>query len=126
MYSRDVQHGFSINELDLAVALNRPSAGSEFGQPTVATVSLTDEATDGTLSDSNTESGITFSSYCHIFCGLGHPDMKVKFKLGGGSFEYGPIVFYAAIALNLGILGFTLRNILTKVAVISKEIPAVN
>ena len=31
--------------------------------------------------------------------------MKVKFKLGGGSFEYGPIVFYAAIALNLGILG---------------------
>ena len=28
--------------------------------------------------------------------------------------------------LNLGILGFTLRNILTKVAVISKEIPAVN
>ena len=126
LYSRDVQHGFSINELDLAVALNRPSAGSEFGQPTVATVSLTDEATDGTLSDSNTESGITFSSYCHIFCGLGHPDMKVKFKLGGGSFEYGPIVFYAAIALNLGILGFTLRNILTKVAVISKEIPAVN
>ena len=54
------------------VALNRPSAGSEFGQPTVATVSLTDEATDGTLSDSNAESGITFSSYCHIFCGLGH------------------------------------------------------
>ena len=126
LYSRDVQHGFSINELDLAVALNRPSAGSEFGQPTVATVSLTDEATDYKLSDSNTESGITFSSYCHIFCGLGHPDMKVKFKLGGGSFEYGPIVFYAAIALNLGLLGFTLRNILTKVAVISKEIPAVN
>ena len=128
LYSRDVQHGFSINELDLAVALNRPSAGSEFGQPTIATVTLTAEATENTLSDDKEGSGegITFSSYCHIFCGLGHPDMKIKFKFGGGSTEWGPIVFAGAILLNVGILGVTLRNILTKVSVVSKEIPAVN
>lgn len=127
LYSRDVQHGFSINELDLAVALNRPSAGSEFGQPTIATVTLTHEATDGTLDpEGELDKGITFSSYCHIFCGLGHPDMKIKFKFGGGSTEWGPVVFAGAILLNVGILGVTLRNILTKVSVVSKEIPAVN
>ncbi|MHA2503793.1 MAG: hypothetical protein ACXAE3_13110 [Candidatus Kariarchaeaceae archaeon] len=108
LYSRDVQHGFSINELDVAVAMNRPEPGNEFGAAT---------SVERTLPNDD----VTYSSFCHIFCGLGHPDMKVKFVIGEGSFEAGPYVFYAAILINVGIFGMTLRSIITKLDSIPSE-----
>lgn len=68
--SKDVQHGFSINELEIAVASNRPEPGEEFG--TLVTVNAT-----------LPEESLTIMVFCHIFCGLGHPDMKFNFIIGG-------------------------------------------
>lgn len=112
LFSRDVQHGFSINELGIAEALNRPTPGDEFG--TVITTKAV------TLPNSDT----TLSAFCHIFCGLGHPDMKLKLIIGEGAFEVGPIVFYAAVAINLGIFGLYLRSIVTKVKLLPEPVTA--
>ncbi|MHA2249079.1 MAG: hypothetical protein ACXAD7_01895 [Candidatus Kariarchaeaceae archaeon] len=99
--SKDVQHGFSINELDLAVATNRPLPGEVEGAPTFVEVVLPDE-------------DITLSAFCHIFCGLGHPDMKIKFVVGEGSFEAGKYVFWGVIALNVIIFSIIARSIFLK------------
>ncbi len=101
VYSMDVQHGFSINEVGLAIATNRPGVGEIYGSPTKAQVDWPDK-------------DITVSAFCHIFCGLGHPDMKMKFVIGEGSVEYGPPLFYAIIAINVGILLFVANKIWNK------------
>ena len=102
VYSRDVQHGFSINEVDLAVATNRPGVGEIFGLPTLAQIQWPDK-------------DVTISAFCHIFCGLGHPDMKMKFVVGEGSEEYGPPLFYAIIAINVAILLVVANKIWNKI-----------
>ncbi|OLS28753.1 MAG: hypothetical protein HeimC2_04830 [Candidatus Heimdallarchaeota archaeon LC_2] len=102
VYSRDVQHGFSINEVGLAVATIRPKVGEVFGLPTLAQIQWPDE-------------DVTISAFCHIFCGLGHPDMKMKFVIGEGSEEYGPPLFYAIIAINVAILLFVANKIWNKI-----------
>lgn len=102
VYSRDVQHGFSINEVGLAISTNRPGVGEIFGAPTPAKVDLPNK-------------DVTMSAFCHIFCGLGHPDMKMKFVVGEGSVEYGPPLFYAIIAINVGILLFVGNKIWNKI-----------
>ena len=106
--SRDVQHGFSINEVDVSIALNRPVEGAEFGS---ASILEFDAPTKNTI----------ISAYCHVFCGLGHPDMKMKFVIGEGLPNYGLGVFWAVIALNTLIFGYTLRTILTQIQLITTE-----
>ena len=119
LVTRDVQHGFSINELGIAQALIRPVPPAEFGQE--ITVKATLKAPE--LGDDNPNRGVTYSAFCHIFCGLGHPDMKIKLVLGGGAFEVGPIVFWAAFALNGLIFALTLRSIITKIEVLPENKP---
>lgn len=68
IYSQDVQHGFAINELDIAIASNRPSPGSRLGEMVSAETILPSEP-------------MVFTSFCHIFCGLGHPDEKLDFEV---------------------------------------------
>lgn len=101
VYTRDVQHGFSINEVGLNLATVRPRPGQVFGDPVSAEFEWPDE-------------DITISAFCHIFCGLGHPDMKIKWVVGAGSFEWGPPVYYAFIALNVGIMALIVRSIFGK------------
>lgn len=70
VYSRDVQHGFSINTLEIALATNRPEPGEFLGKKiSVSTVLPSEPA--------------LLEAYCHIFCGLGHPDEKMSFQVGG-------------------------------------------
>ena len=107
IYSRDVQHGFSINEWGFSYALIRPTPGQEFGGPI--------EPPAHVLPSQDT----TYSAFCHIFCGLGHPDMKLKLVFGNGSPNYGLYVFWGAVALNLGILALSLRSILTKLTLMA-------
>lgn len=107
--SRDVQHGFSINEVGISIALNRPVDGNEFGAPSLLEF------------DAPTESSI-ISAYCHVFCGLGHPDMKLKFVIGEGLPNYGLGVFWAMIALNTLIFGYTLRTVITQIQLITSEV----
>ncbi|MCE7736001.1 MAG: hypothetical protein GPJ54_14055 [Candidatus Heimdallarchaeota archaeon] len=101
VYTTDVQHGFSINEVGVAIATIRPEPGEEFGAPRGTEWDWPDE-------------DVTISAFCHIFCGLGHPDMKLKFVIGGGSDELGPPVFYAVIAINVIIFAFVGNKILNK------------
>lgn len=101
VYTTDVQHGFSINEMGVAIATIRPEPGEEFGAP---------RGTEWVWPDED----ITISAFCHIFCGLGHPDMKLKFVIGKGSVELGPPVFYAVIAINVIIFAFVGNKILNK------------
>jgi len=97
----DVQHGFSINEVGVAIATIRPEPGEAFGAPTTAEFQWPNE-------------DVTISAFCHIFCGLGHPDMKLKFVIGKGSIELGPPVFYAIVVLNVIIFAFVGNKILNK------------
>ncbi len=68
IYSQDVQHGFSINELEIAIASNRPVPGVKLGEMVSAETILPSEPT-------------VFTSFCHIYCGLGHPDEKLDFEV---------------------------------------------
>lgn len=101
VFSTDVQHGFSINEVGVAVATIRPEPGEKVGAPRLAEFDWPDE-------------DVTISAFCHIFCGLGHPDMKLKFVIGEGSVELGPPVFYALIVLNIIIFAFVANKIWNK------------
>ncbi len=107
--SRDVQHGFSINEVDVSIALNRPIVGSEFGSASIIEFDAPNENT-------------IISGFCHVFCGLGHPDMKLKFVIGEGLPNYGLGVFWAVIAINTLIFGYTLRSVLTQIELITSEV----
>ncbi len=109
--SRDVQHGFSINELGILVATNRPIPPDEFGAPTVVEFDAPDK-------------DVTYSGFCHIFCGLGHPDMKLKFVIGLGSKDFGQEIFWSVIAINVGIFGFTMRSLFSKLGKTEEEIVA--
>ncbi len=101
VFTTDVQHGFSINEVGVAIASIRPEPGEEFGAPRGTEFLWPNE-------------DVTLSAFCHIFCGLGHPDMKLKFVIGEGSVELGPPVFYAVIVINVIIFAFVGNKILNK------------
>ena len=69
VYTADVQHGFAISKLGIALATDRPMPGELLGgKRSVATI-LPAEPT-------------VLESYCHIFCGLGHPDERMNFIVG--------------------------------------------
>lgn len=105
VFSKDVQHGFSINELGLAIASIRPT-----GQQTVG-----DPVSSGDLVWPNKD--VTISAFCHIFCGLGHPDMKFKFVIGKGSFEAGPWIYWGVLGLNIALFAYVAYNIRKKITV---------
>jgi heme/copper-type cytochrome/quinol oxidase subunit 2 len=108
LVSKDVQHGFSINELNIAAAANRLESGQDESTP----VKIPKTGEDPIKLP---EKDVTLSAFCHIFCGLGHPDMKMKFVVGAGSKNWGPSVFYTIIALNVLIFGFVIRSIVIKI-----------
>lgn len=90
VYSDDVWHGFAINELN--VNLTVPS------EKTVSTeVSIPAEA-----------SGKIYTSYCSVFCGLGHPYLKGKIIVGNPELfmgvGIGKTLPYAATLVMAGIL----------------------
>ena len=76
--SQDIMHGFSINELGVNLALN-PAVGI------VREVVIPPDMPDG-----------TYTMYCSIFCGIGHPYMKGTILIGDPSFEIGKILPYVA------------------------------
>jgi len=69
--SRDVQHGIEFPELDIAIALNRPAPGEEYGPPVQINFTLPNE-------------DVVIEAKCHIFCGLGHDDKshQMQFIVG--------------------------------------------
>lgn len=99
--SHDVQHGFTINELDVILVLDRVVGDEEFGP--VAETQFTTPSTD-----------ITYTAYCHIYCGIGHPYEKINFIFGEGSTDYGRLLFAGMITINVGIMGITGYKIVKK------------
>jgi len=58
----------------------------------------------------NTDTSAELS--CHVYCGIGHSNMKFKFIFGQGSVEYGDIVLYTVIMVNLLIFLYFLRKLI--------------
>lgn len=105
VYSKDVQHGFSINQLGLAIASIRPTGNQIVGQVVQS----------GKLQWPNKD--LTIEAYCHIFCGLGHPDMKFKFVIGAGSPNYGLDLYYFAFAFNAIVFAAVGYSLIKKIVV---------
>ena len=82
--SQDIMHGFSINELGVNLALN-PAVGI------VREVEIPLDMPEG-----------TYTMYCSIFCGIGHPYMKGIILIGEPSFEIGKVLPYAATVIMAG------------------------
>ncbi len=82
--SDDIMHGFAINELGFNLAL---SPGIEVAHEVV----IPSEITDG-----------TYTMYCSIFCGIGHPYMKGTVVIGERGFEIGRILPYVATGVMMG------------------------
>lgn len=66
--SSDVQHGVAINALSMNIATIRPQPGSEFGDPIYVITTLPSEPT-------------SIEGFCHIFCGLGHPNQTFSLEI---------------------------------------------
>jgi heme/copper-type cytochrome/quinol oxidase subunit 2 len=62
--SMDISHGFSINELDINLALSPE-------EETVREVVIPPDIAEG-----------VYTMYCSVFCGIGHPYMKGKIIIG--------------------------------------------
>ena len=82
--STDIMHGFSINELGVNLALN-PEAG------VVREVVIPLDMPEG-----------TYTMYCSIFCGIGHPYMKGSIIIGEPGFEMGKLLPYIATLIMIG------------------------
>ena len=82
--SKDIMHGFSINELGVNLAL-MPDAG------VAREVVIPPDMPEG-----------TYTMYCSIFCGIGHPYMKGTIVIGGRGFEIGRILPYVATGVMAG------------------------
>ncbi|MDP6647534.1 MAG: hypothetical protein QGG15_00190 [Dehalococcoidales bacterium] len=82
--SQDIMHGFSINELGVNLALN-PDVGI------VREVMIPVDMPEG-----------TYTMYCSIFCGIGHPYMKGIILIGEPSFEIGKVLPYVATVIMAG------------------------
>ena len=82
--SADIMHGFAINELGINLAL-RP------GVDVVEEVVVPLDIPEG-----------TYTMYCSIFCGIGHPYMKGTVVIGDRGFEIGKLLPYAATGIMAG------------------------
>ena len=82
--SEDITHGFAINEL----GVNLPLC------PTCVVtreVVIPLDIADG-----------TYTMYCSVFCGIGHPYMKGRMIIGDSGFEIGGILPYIATGVMAG------------------------
>ena len=87
--SKDIMHGFSINELGVNLALS-PDVGVIYQA----------------VIPQNMLPG-TYTMYCSIFCGIGHPYMKGSILIGDPSFELGKFLPYIATTIMAGMfVGF--------------------
>ena len=83
--SPDVMHGFAINELGVNLALK-----TDVGVTTE--VEIPPGIPEG-----------TYTSYCSIFCGIGHPYMKGTIIVGERGFEIGRVIPYISTGIMAGI-----------------------
>ena len=86
--SGDIMHGFAINELGVNLAL---SPGVEMAQGGVV---IPPDIAEG-----------TYTMYCSIFCGIGHPYMNGTIIIGERGFEIGRILPYVATGVMAGMFG---------------------
>jgi len=82
--SKDIMHGFSINELGVNLAL-MPDAG------VAREVVIPSDMPEG-----------TYTMYCSIFCGIGHPYMKGSIIIGEPGLEIGKLLPYVATTIMVG------------------------
>ncbi len=82
--SQDIMHGFAINELGFNLPLS----------PEV------DVATEVVIPRDIPEG--TYTMYCSIFCGIGHPYMKGTVVIGERGFEIGRVLPYVATGVMAG------------------------
>jgi len=89
--SQDIRHGFAINELGINLALS--SAGAVLGKAVIP---------------SDIPSG-TYTMYCSIFCGIGHPYMKGTIIIGDPGFNINKFLPYFATLVMAGVfISFTI------------------
>ena len=82
--SADIMHGFAVNELGFNLPL-------EPGVERSVTVVIPPDIPEG-----------TYTMYCSIFCGIGHPYMKGTIVIGERGFEIGRILPYIATVVMAG------------------------
>ena len=86
--SQDIRHGFAINEMGINLALS--SAGAVLGKAVIPDI----------------PSG-TYTLYCSIFCGIGHPYMKGTILIGEPGFDINKSLPYFATLVMAGVfIGF--------------------
>ncbi|OLS27944.1 MAG: hypothetical protein HeimC2_09720 [Candidatus Heimdallarchaeota archaeon LC_2] len=86
IYSLDVQHGISINELNIYISILESTDDIDSTIP---------EFYDFQLPETDT----SFTAYCQVYCGLGHSNMKFRFEIGNGDPSYGKIFFNVFVIL---------------------------
>ncbi len=82
--SQDIMHGFAINELGFNLPLSP-------GVDVATEVVIPRDIPEG-----------TYTMYCSIFCGIGHPYMKGTVVIGERGFEIGRILPYVATGVMTG------------------------
>ncbi len=82
--SADIMHGFAINELGVNLPLSPEVA-------VTTEVVIPPDIPEG-----------TYTMYCSIFCGIGHPYMKGTIVIGERGFEIGRILPYIATLAMAG------------------------
>ena len=88
--SADIMHGFAINELGFNLALS-PGVG------VTQEVVIPSDILEG-----------TYTMYCSIFCGIGHPYMKGTVVIGERGFEIGRVLPYVATGVMVGMFAIFL------------------
>ncbi|MHA2277608.1 MAG: hypothetical protein ACXAC2_17650, partial [Candidatus Kariarchaeaceae archaeon] len=87
IYSLDVQHGISINELDISISIM---------DRTEDITSTIPDFYDFYLPDYDK----SVTAFCQIYCGLGHSNMKIRIDIGEGDPSYGKQVFQFFIFMS--------------------------
>ena len=87
--SKDITHGFAINEL----GVNRPL----YPQKQTLQVVIPKDMPVG-----------THTLYCSIFCGIGHPYMKATIIVGEPGFEIGKFLPYVASLATVGLFAISM------------------
>ena len=72
--SKDLTHGFAINELGINLSLSP-------GAAVIYEVVIPQDMADG-----------TYTMYCRIFCGIGHPYLKGKLIVGAPTLFFGIVI----------------------------------
>lgn len=89
--SHDIQHGFAITEFGIQLTLDRALPGEEWGP--LAQASFTTPNED-----------VSYTAFCHIYCGIGHPYEKIRLTIGEDTANSGTIIYDLMVYLNIAIL----------------------